>query len=70
MDGCRNQGPFLGTLYIRCRCIIGIQKGTIILTTYFIIWNEYLSTTGRSPRVPGEVGLAKFPGHPLGQCGC
>ena len=25
--------PFLGTLNIRCRTIIGIQKGTIILTT-------------------------------------
>ena len=25
--------PFLGTLNIRCRIIIGIQKGTIILTT-------------------------------------
>ena len=28
-----NYGPFLGTLNIRCRTIIGIQKGTIILTT-------------------------------------
>ena len=25
--------PFLGTLNIRCRIIIGIQTGTIILTT-------------------------------------
>ena len=25
--------PFLGTLNIRCRIIIGTQKGTIILTT-------------------------------------
>ena len=25
--------PFLGTLKIRCRIIIGIKKGTIILTT-------------------------------------
>ena len=24
---------FLGTLNIRCRIIVGIQKGTIILTT-------------------------------------
>ena len=31
--GCQNYGPFLGTLNIRCRIIIGIQKGTIILTT-------------------------------------
>ena len=32
MGGCQN-GPFLGTLNIRCRIIIGTQKGTIILTT-------------------------------------
>ena len=31
--GCQNYGPFLGTLNIRCRIIIGTQKGTIILTT-------------------------------------
>ena len=24
--GCQNYGPFLGTLNIRCRIIIGIQK--------------------------------------------
>ena len=33
MGGCQNCGPFLGTLNIRCRIIIGTQKGTIILTT-------------------------------------
>ena len=33
MGGCQNYGPFLGTLNIMCRIIIGIQKGTIILTT-------------------------------------
>ena len=33
MGGCQNYGPFLGTLDIRCRIIIGTQKGTIILTT-------------------------------------
>ena len=26
MGGCQNYGPFLGTLNIRCRIIIGIQK--------------------------------------------
>ena len=31
--GCQNYGPLLGTLVIRCRIIIGTQKGTIILTT-------------------------------------
>ena len=29
----QNYGPFLGTLNIRCRTILGTQKGTIILTT-------------------------------------
>ena len=33
MGGCQNYGPFLGTLNIRCRTILGTQKGTIVLTT-------------------------------------
>ena len=33
---CQNYGPFLGTLNIRCRIIIGTQKGTEILTTTHI----------------------------------
>ena len=33
MGGCQNYGPFLGTLNIRCRIIVGIQEGTRILTT-------------------------------------
>ena len=33
MGGCQNYGPLLGTLNIRGRIIIWIQKGTIILTT-------------------------------------
>ena len=33
MGGCHDYDPFLGALNIRCRIIIGIQKGTIILTT-------------------------------------
>ena len=36
MGGCQNYGPFLGTLNIRGRIIIGTQKGTIILTTTHI----------------------------------
>ena len=31
-----NYDPFLGTLYVRCRIITRIQKGTIILTTTHI----------------------------------
>ena len=33
MGGCQNYGPFLSTLNIRCRIIIGTQKGTTMLTT-------------------------------------
>ena len=33
LGGCQNDDPFLGTLNIRCRTIIGTQKGKIILTT-------------------------------------
>ena len=36
MGGCQNYASFLGTLNIRCRIRIGIQKGTIILTTAHI----------------------------------
>ena len=36
MGGCQNSGPFLGTLNIRGRIIVGIQKGTIIWTTIHI----------------------------------
>ena len=36
MGGCQNYGHFLGTLNIRCRIIIGIHKGTTILTTTHI----------------------------------
>ena len=37
MGGCHNYGPFLGTLNITCRIIIGIQTGTVILTTTQIV---------------------------------
>ena len=33
VGSCQNYGPFLGTPNIRCRTILGTQKGTIILTT-------------------------------------
>ena len=36
MGGSQNYDPFLGTLNLRCRIIIGTQKGTIILTTTHI----------------------------------
>ena len=53
MGGCQNYGPFLGTLNIRCRTIMGTQKGTIILTTthiyIFILIKE--NRKGRSMNV-------------------
>ena len=33
LGGWQNEGPFLGTLNIRCRTILGTQKETLILTT-------------------------------------
>ena len=36
MGVCQNCDPILGTLNIRCRSIIGMQKGTIILTATHI----------------------------------
>ena len=40
MGGCQNCG-FLGILNIRCRIIIGIQQGNIILTTTHIVsWGD------------------------------
>ena len=36
MGGCQNYDPFFRTLHIRCRIIIGFQKGTIILTTAYM----------------------------------
>ena len=42
MGGCQNYDPFWGTLNFRCRIIIGIQKGTIMLTTTHIYVRMYL----------------------------
>ena len=38
LGGCQSYAPFLGTLNVRCRIIIGIQKGTIILATSHLVW--------------------------------
>ena len=43
MGGCQNYGPFLGILNIRCRTIIGIEKGSIFLTTNILTQNQYYS---------------------------
>ena len=38
LGGCRTDGPLLGTLNIRCRIRIRIQKGTINLTTTLLVF--------------------------------
>ena len=54
MGDCQNYGPFLGTLNIRGRIIIGTQKGIIILTTTHICleYTSYptVSDWGQYPR--------------------
>ena len=51
LRGYQDYGPFLGTLNIRCRIMIGIQKGTIILTTTHLsslTWNRAKQEEGRA----------------------
>ena len=45
LGGCQNYGPFWGTLNIRCRTIIGTQKGTINLTASHL----HQQCTGQGP---------------------
>ena len=47
--------PFWGTLNIKCRIILGIQKGAIILKT------TYIHITRGALRVALAVGFAKLP---------
>ena len=46
MGSCQNCGPFLGTLNIRCRILIGTPKGTIILTTTHIVVGARVAGAG------------------------
>ena len=55
MGGCQNYDPFWGTLNIRCRIIIGIQKGTIILTTTHM-FKEIWGMASLRPGVRKEQG--------------
>ena len=56
MGGCQNYGPFLGPK-IRCRMIIGTQKGTIILTTTHIITGFYRGYIGYNGKENGDYHL-------------
>ena len=59
MGGCQNYGPFLGTLNIRCRIIMGTQKGTIILTTTHVkgMYITDISTPASSEAQSGAQDL-------------
>ena len=57
MGGCQNYDPFLGTLNIRCHVIMGIQKGTIILTT--TLMNPSNSQKFDSRWLAGNGGMQK-----------
>ena len=64
MGGCHNYGPFLGTLNITCRIIIGIQTGTVILTTtqivhlcdtYGLSWSVHAANAVLIAAIPAEL---------------
>ena len=41
LGGCQNYDPFLGTLSVKCRIIMGITEGPIILTTSHLRFRGY-----------------------------
>ena len=72
MGGCQNYGPFLGTLNIRCRNILGTQKGTIVLTTAHIR-NVFRRSRSKAPLDVGSLGPDARKGGqkaPMGHRGC
>ena len=62
VGGCQNYGPFLGTLNIRCRITVGIQKGIIILTTIHVkmpglFWYSRVSQRDKALSQRVHVGI-------------
>ena len=59
MGGCQNCGPLLGPLNIKCRIIIGTQKGTIILTTthIYIVPSRIETETTARASIPRYMGV-------------
>ena len=53
MGGCQNYGPFLSTLNIRGRIVIGTQKGTIILATTHV---SYSLNSVKGGYIGGDIG--------------
>ena len=65
MGGCQNYSPFLGTLNIRGRIIIGTPKRTIILTTthiynHIIISIQMLLRGGRTQGLGFRIWGSRF----------
>ena len=58
VDGCQDNGPFLGLLKARCHIVLGIPKGTIILTTTHVGFMEHAKCTYE---VNGKYCLEKCP---------
>ena len=57
MGGCQNYGPFVGSLNIRCYIRMGIQKGTIILTTtHMFLWSRFRCPCIRNVEKSSKLG--------------
>ena len=56
MGGYQNSGPFLGTLNIRCRIIVGTQKRAIILTTTHMLQYIVLRLLKSNPELQAMTG--------------
>ena len=60
IGGCQNYGPFLGTLHIRRRIIVEIQKRTRILMTTLLA--EVVVLAAEEEEVAAAAALARV-GH-------
>ena len=67
MGSCQNYDPFLGTLNIRGRIIIGIQKGAIILTTTLISFLRRLADNAQAIHLSGVLLLPTLNPHKLAE---
>ena len=65
MGGCQNYGPFSGPLNTRCRILLSIQKGTIVLTTTHILgaiglaWQENQSLDEAADRFAQKLSAGR-----------
>ena len=56
MGGYQNSDPFSGTLSIRCRIIIGIQKGTRILTNTHMLIGTWITNMAGTETILAKAG--------------